>query len=190
MSVKNILANSRNLFFLEVGVHRNISSSNGCFRDYMSHIQPRDLFDFIRNDYDINAVDAAMAKAKDRPLEAVDVQCRVIQKTGATRWTWWEIQFYEEVFYFVGGDMVDVISIESHNYSKMQRLLDKIAWLQNHKVRKPAANIIGLSLFIENHKGFPLDEETSKIFKMASDSAHELDQAVREITELCNSMNS
>lgn len=189
MPIKNLLAGSRNLFFLEVNPEREITASNELFRDYMSHIQPAELIDFIKNSYDIAAMDSAMAKAKATPLEPIDLQCRVIQKTGAVRWTWWEIQFFQDTFYFVGGDMIDVISIDSHKFVKMERLLEKIAWLQNHKVRKPAANIIGLALFVENYKDAGVSEETTKIFKMASESAHELDQAVREITELCNSIN-
>lgn len=179
-----ILENSKNLFYIKVDESLSIIYQNNFFKDYVSHISPEKISDFIKEDYDLEAMKTSFDKSEGSALTAVDFQCRIAQKTGAKRWTWWEVQFYDGVFHLVGGDLLDVISIENYKSVKMQRVLEKITWIQSHKVRKPVANILGLSDYLS--KTAPEDKEAASVYKMLRDSAKELDEVVSEMTRLCD----
>jgi light-regulated signal transduction histidine kinase (bacteriophytochrome) len=72
------------------------------------------------------------------------------------------------------------VSITAYEYEEQKNILEKIAWIQSHKVRKPLANILALTDLIKKNA----NEEDKLIIKMLSDSSNELDQVVKEIVEL------
>jgi signal transduction histidine kinase len=80
----------------------------------------------------------------------------------------------------IGIQLFDVVSITAQEYEEQQRLLEKISWVQSHKVRKPLANILALSELISKNA----NDEDKLIIKMLYDSSKELDEVVKEIVEL------
>ncbi|WP_374951440.1 hypothetical protein [Mucilaginibacter sp.] len=61
--------------------------------------------------------------------------------------------------------------------------LNEIGFLQSHLVRKPLANIMGLSGIIQN---MDIDQNLLSITTMLIDSANELDRAIKSISEKTN----
>ena len=181
-----ILENSRNVFYLRVSEALDIVYKNNLFTDYTSHISPKVIPDIFRDEYDIDSLKACLEKAKKNSPEAIEFQGRVPQKTSANRWTWWEIQFYNETYHLIGGDLIDVVSINNYRTVKIERTIEKIAWMQSHVVRAPVTQMLGLIAYLSKEKS--ADEETSKIYEMIEDAARKLDKAILEMTNLCNSI--
>lgn len=62
--------------------------------------------------------------------------------------------------------------------TKTQLSLAQISYIQSHAVRKPIANIMGLSLLLET---MDMDADQRKIFDMINESAKELDEMIRNM---------
>ena len=62
-----------------------------------------------------------------------------------------------------------------------QLTLTEIAYMQSHGVRKPIANIIGLTTLLEDME---LDEPVKNMVDMICQSATELDQLIKNMTNL------
>ncbi|TDO23107.1 histidine kinase dimerization/phospho-acceptor domain-containing protein [Pedobacter duraquae] len=65
--------------------------------------------------------------------------------------------------------------------SKTQFTLAEIAYMQSHGVRKPIANIMGLSMLLETME---MDESLKNMVDMISASAKELDQLIKNMANL------
>lgn len=74
---------------------------------------------------------------------------------------------------------------ESINYIKAieerNKKLQEISWIQSHVVRAPLARILGLIALIEATEE-SLSAETQNVLQYIIDSAHELDDVIRDIT--------
>lgn len=85
----------------------------------------------------------------------------------------------------IGHDITEFmqasIDLKSANESltRTQLTLSQIAYMQSHIVRKPIANIMGLSLLLETTDA---DPALKGIIEMINESAKELDQAIRNIS--------
>ena len=66
---------------------------------------------------------------------------------------------------------------------KQNRAFKEIAWIQSHVVRAPLARMMGVIHLINDMELENKDEELVKFLKMILDSAFELDQIIREISE-------
>jgi len=91
------------------------------------------------------------------------------------------------MFRLLGIQLFDVVSISSQQYEEQKRVLENIAWIQSHRVRKPLANIIALSELMA--KTSTMDEDKLEVVAMLRTSSDELDAVIREITQLCNGLN-
>ncbi|RFZ92913.1 hypothetical protein D0C36_16100 [Mucilaginibacter conchicola] len=98
--------------------------------------------------------------------------------------TQWEMQaiFDEkeqpEGIFCIGYNITEFVDTQSRLVSANTQLND-IGFMQSHLVRKPLANIIGLSQMIsEESKG----EKVTQLSAMLAKSADELDQVIREIS--------
>jgi hypothetical protein len=65
---------------------------------------------------------------------------------------------------------------ESLHQTKLS--LDQIRYIQSHVVRKPIANIMGLSLLLQT---MPMEADLANIFEMINESARELDSIIRNM---------
>ena len=175
-----LLENSLNVFYVRCDQEGAIVYSNELFENFASHISPTNIEHFVSTGVDEEKVNAAMSRAELSSPFPVSVQCRLTQKNGAKRWSTWEVAFGQGLFHFVGIQLFDVVSITAHEYEEQKNILEKIAWIQSHKVRKPLANILALTDLIKKNA----NEEDKLIIKMLSDSSNELDQVVKEIVEL------
>jgi hypothetical protein len=182
-----LLQNSLNVFYIKASEELEIEYSNELFNSYASHIRPKRLDHFIFDSADMEAAKSAMAKAvKSSPFPA-SFQCRITQKNGAKRWCTWEVAYGNGQYHLFGIQLFDVVSITAHEYEEQQRLLEKIAWIQSHKVRKPLANILGLVDLIDKNS---FNEDDKGMLDMLKMSSQELDDVVREITEICDKLRS
>lgn len=182
-----LLHNSLNVFYIKASEELNIEYSNELFKSYASHIQPKKLEHFIFDDSDMALAKKAMAMAVRSSPFPTSFQCRITQKNGAKRWCTWEIAYGNGQYHLFGIQLFDVVSITAHEYEEQQRLLEKIAWIQSHKVRKPLANILGLVDLIDKNS---FSEDDKGIIEMLKMSSNELDDVVREITEICDKLRS
>lgn len=179
-----LLENSLNVFYVRCSQEGDILYANELFNSYASHISPTHIKHFIVNETDMETAKKAMAKAeRDSPFPS-SFQCRLVQKNGAKRWSTWEVASGDGIYHLIGIQLFDVVSITAHEYEEQQRLLERISWIQSHKVRKPLANILGLSDLISKNA----NEEDKIVIKMLNDSAKELDAIIKEITDLSSNM--
>lgn len=65
------------------------------------------------------------------------------------------------------------------NLTKTQFTLEQIAYIQSHVVRKPIANIMGLSSLIDAAE---LEPAVKSMFELIRESAKELDQLIRNMS--------
>lgn len=182
-----LLENSLNVFYIKASEDLQIEYSNELFNSYASHIQPKNLGHFIFDDSDMSSAKKAMSKAVRSSPFPTSFQCRITQKNGAKRWCTWEVAYGNGQYHLFGIQLFDVVSITAHEYEEQQRLLEKIAWIQSHKVRKPLANILGLVDLIDKNS---FNEDDKGMLDMLKMSSQELDDVVREITEICDKLRS
>lgn len=181
-----LLENSLNIFYVKASEDWSIDYSNELFNSYASHIQPKKLEHFIYDEEDKLSAKKAMHKAIGSSPFPTSFQCRITQKNGAKRWCTWEVAYGNGQYHLFGIQLFDVVSITAHEYEEQQRLLEKIAWIQSHKVRKPLANIIGLIDLMNKNA----DNESRDIITMLKSSSAELDEVIREITDICDKVRS
>lgn len=179
-----LLENSLNIFYLKISENGNIQYANELFNSYASHIQPTNLSHVIYDSEDMSLAKKAMAKSVRSSPFPSSFQCRLTQKNGAKRWCTWEVAYGNNQYHLFGIQLFDVVSITAHEYEEQQRLLEKIVWIQSHKVRKPLANILGLTDLIDKQS----QGEEKDIINMLKESAKELDVVVKEITEMCDKL--
>lgn len=182
-----LLENSLNIFYIRTSSSGDIIYANELFNSFASHIEPKSIKHIIYDTNDYETATKAMAKAVRSSPFPSSFQCRLAQKNGAKRWCTWEVAYGNDQYHFLGIQLFDVVSINAHEYEQQQRLLEKIVWIQSHKVRKPLANIIGLIDLIE--KNSAEYNEDKDIINMLKDSSIELDKVIREITDLCDNIN-
>lgn len=182
-----ILENSLNVMYLCCDGSGDITYSNELFNSFASHIQPSNMEHVIHMSEDMDKCKKSMAKSVDNSPFPYSFQCRLRHKNGANRWSTWEVAFGKGVYHFIGLQLFDVVSISSHEYEEQKRVLENIAWIQSHRVRKPLANIIALSELMA--KTSTMDEDKLEVVAMLRTSSDELDAVIREITDLCNGVN-
>lgn len=168
------------MFYVRCKSDGEIEYTNELFSSFASHISPKNVDHFISHPQDIEEKEKAWKKAVDSSPFPVSFQCRLKQKNGAKRWSTWEIAHGKGVYHMIGIQLFDVVSITAQEYEEQQRLLEKISWVQSHKVRKPLANILALSDLLSKNA----NDEDKLILKMLTDSSKELDEVVKEIVEL------
>jgi nitrogen-specific signal transduction histidine kinase len=179
-----LLENSLNIFYLKISEDGEIQYANELFNSYASHIQPTTLSHIIYDSEDMELAKKAMSKAVRSSPFPSSFQCRLTQKNGAKRWCTWEVAYGNNQYHLFGIQLFDVVSITAHEYEEQQRLLEKVVWIQSHKVRKPLANILGLTYLLDKQ----VDGEEKDIINMLKQSAQELDDVVKEITEMCDKL--
>ena len=99
--------------------------------------------------------------------------------------TKWEMQaFYDDQgapagIFCIGYNISEHVSTRSQLASAHAQL-NTIGFMQSHVIRKPLANIIGLSQLIDDHTD---KSETTRLCTMLRESAEELDIAIKTISK-------
>lgn len=73
-----------------------------------------------------------------------------------------------------------------HALIQQNKILKEIAWTQSHVVRAPVSRMMGIIHLMEDMKVVDYDQEVSEFLKMILNSAHELDDIIRKISEKSN----
>uniref|UniRef100_UPI003D7FB599 histidine kinase dimerization/phospho-acceptor domain-containing protein n=1 Tax=Pedobacter sp. TaxID=1411316 RepID=UPI003D7FB599 len=133
---------------------------------------------------------SASAKAFINPEEIIPAVVRKFDGKGGYVITQWE---YKALFdeqqqpagvFCIGHDITQYMltSTELENtkesLSKTQLTLSQMAYVQSHVIRKPIANIMGLTLLLES---FEMDPNIEQMINMIKESAKELDQVIKDI---------
>ncbi|MDN3583428.1 PAS domain-containing protein [Mucilaginibacter flavus] len=119
------------------------------------------------------------------PGELFSATLRKHDGSGGYVTTQWEMQALfdqqgqPEGIFCIGYNITEFVDTQSRLASANNQLSD-IGFMQSHLVRKPLANIIGLSKLISEELK---DEKTGQLCAMLLESADELDQVVRDISD-------
>lgn len=141
---------------------------------------------------DISVCAAVSAKAFASPDRVFPATIRKHDGKGGYVITQWE---YKAMFdeqqqpagmFCIGHDITQFMQTSTdlqdvkESLKKKELTLAQIAYIQSHVVRKPIANIMGLSLLLES---LDMEPGVKSIFDMINDSAKELDEVIRHISE-------
>lgn len=102
-----------------------------------------------------------------------------------TQWEYkamWNDQGEPAGVFCIGHDITQYMQASTElkttkaSLTKTKGTLEQIAYMQSHVIRKPLANIMGLSLLLDT---MDVNPELVNIVNMIKDSAEELDQVIR-----------
>lgn len=178
MSSLFILENSIDLFYVVTDEHGLIVSSNELFKNYVSHIKPSKISDIISIEGDQEDFIKAVQLARLHSPEPSRVYARTRQKNTFDRYNIWNCFAIGETLHFVGIQLVDVTSINSHNYERQKLLLEEFRFMLSHEIRQPLTNISGLVALMLNHP-MSNDREKRDLLKMIHTSVVKLDDAIK-----------
>ena len=144
MSSLFILENSIDLFYVVTDESGLIISSNELFKNYSSHIKPSKIGDIISIEGDKEDFIKAIQLARKHAPEPSRVYARTRLKNTIDRYNIWNCFAIEDTLHFVGIQLVDVTSINSHDYERQKLLLEEFRFMLSHEIRQPLTNIAGL----------------------------------------------
>lgn len=192
---KKLLNNSTIYYLISVDMNSNYAYLNNRYKQafhgihgnlvgqhYSKTIHPEDL-------HICHSVSMQCFRNPDEVFPAI---IRKIDGKGGYIFTQWE---YKAMFddnnnpsgvFCIGNDITEFMNTSltlqettaSLNVAKVT--LDEIAYIQSHVVRKPIANILGLSMVLEN---MDADDAIKSITAMITDSAKELDEVIKSVSK-------
>jgi nitrogen-specific signal transduction histidine kinase len=178
MSSLFILEHSIDLFYVVTDEHGLIVSSNELFKNYSSHIKPSKIADIISIEGDKDDFIKAIDTARKHSPEPSRVYARTRQKNTSDRYNVWNCFAIEDTLHFIGVQIVDVTSINSHDHERQRMLLEEFRFMLSHEIRQPLTNISGLVQLMLNH---PMSNNSEKrdLLKMIHTSVIKLDDAIK-----------
>lgn len=182
MSSLFILEHSIDLFYVVTDEHGLIVSSNELFKNYSSHIKPSNISDIISIDGDKEDFINAVKLARKHSPEPSRVYARTRLKNTIDRYNIWNCFAIEDTLHFVGIQLVDVTSINAHDYERQKLLLEEFRFMLSHEIRQPLTNISGLVQLMLNH---PMSNDIEKrdLLKMIHTSVTKLDDAIKALVK-------
>jgi signal transduction histidine kinase len=90
----------------------------------------------------------------------------------------WNCFAIEDTLHFIGVQIVDVKSINSHDHERQRMLLEEFRFMLSHEIRQPLTNISGLVQLMLNHPMSNNDEKRD-LLKMINTSVIKLDDAIK-----------
>jgi nitrogen-specific signal transduction histidine kinase len=177
MSIQYILHNSIDLLYVTTDADGNIVFSNELFKEYVSHIQPKKISDFIPDAVDMDEILVAIQKAKKTPYDAVRVYVKIKQKNQTLRWNLFNVYFILNSIHLVGFPILDVTSVTNHEFEKQKALLEDLRFMLSHEIRQPLTAIAGLvDMMLQNTDN---EINNTDLLTMMKDSAKRLDDAIQ-----------
>ena len=178
MSSLFILENSIDLFYVVTDESGLIISSNELFKNYSSHIKPSKISDIISIEGDKEDFIKAIQLARKHAPEPSRVYARTRLKNTIDRYNIWNCFAIEDTLHFVGIQLVDVTSINSHDYERQKLLLEEFRFMLSHEIRQPLTNIAGLVQLMLDHP-VANNNEKRDLLKMIHTSVKKLDDAIK-----------
>jgi nitrogen-specific signal transduction histidine kinase len=177
MSIQYILHNSIDLLYVTTDADGNIVFANELFKEYVSHIQPKKISDFIPDAVDMDEILVAIQKAKKTPYDAVRVYIKIKQKNQTLRWNLFNVYFILNSIHLVGFPILDVTSVTNHEFEKQKALLEDLRFMLSHEIRQPLTAIAGLvDMMLQNTDN---EINNTDLLTMMKDSAKRLDDAIQ-----------
>jgi len=166
-----------NYSYVSANYDRNFDFTNGTLlgRHFSVTLHPED----------ISICEAVGMQCFTEPGKLFSATLRKHNGKGGFVTTQWEMQalFNSEGqpdgIFCIGYNITEFIDTRSQLDSANDQLTE-IGFIQSHLVRKPLANIIALSSLISQESG---NEGLSHLCKMLSDSALELDEVIKTISD-------
>ena len=103
MSIQYLLHNSIDLLYVTTDADGKIVFANDLFKEYTSHIQPKEISDFIQDSVDMDEMLKCIGKAKEKPYEAYRVYIRIKQKNQTLRWNLFNVYYILNSIHSLGG---------------------------------------------------------------------------------------
>lgn len=178
MASLHILESSIDLFYVIADEQGSILTSNDLFREYCSHLKPRNILDIASNDSDRDEFLTIIEKAKTKTPDALRVYVRSKQKIGSERYSMWNVYSILGSLHFIGIPLVDVTSITAHDYERQKMLLEEFRFILSHELRQPLTSIGGLVSMMMEHKE-ATEREKQEIMNMIADSVQRLDESIK-----------
>ena len=178
MSSLFILENSIDLFYVVTDESGLIISTNELFKNYSSHIKPSKISDIISIEGDKEDFIKAIQLARKHAPEPSRVYARTRLKNTIDRYNIWNCFAIEDTLHFVGIQLVDVTSINSHDYERQKLLLEEFRFMLSHEIRQPLTNIAGLVQLMLDHP-VANNNEKRDLLKMIHTSVNKLDDAIK-----------
>jgi len=178
MASLHILESSIDLFYVITDQDGQIVTSNDLFKEYSSHIKPRNILDIAAQDSDRDELLGAIRKSQTKSPDPIRVYVRTKQKMASERYNMWNVYSIMNSLHFIGIQLVDVTSISSHEHERQKILLEEFRFMLSHELRQPLTSIGGLVRMLMDHEE-ATDQEREGVMKMLEDSVDKLDDVVR-----------
>ena len=183
MSVKYLLSNSLDILYCVTDKDGKITSTNDLFKEYASHIRPKNISNIVFENSDLDELISVIEKAKTTPLVPIRVYFQVKQKNGSSRWNLFNVTSIINSLHFVGFPIIDVTSITAHEHEKQKLLLEDFRFMLSHEIRQPMTSISGLITLLLEKSNTDEDSDNFELLKMINQTVIDLDLAIHSLVK-------
>ncbi|MET1054596.1 MAG: PAS domain S-box protein [Pedobacter sp.] len=194
--IKQILDDSTMYYLISVGMDSNYSYVNKRYQKIFNNVHGNLVgqhYSVTMHPEDTKICQSVSEQAFMNPGKVFPAVIRKHDGDGGYVTTKWE---YKAIFdkndlpggmFCIGHDITELVLNSSElkdtkeSLTKTQYNLAEINYIQSHVVRKPLANIMGLSNLLES---MDITPELGDIIGMINESAKELDQVIRDIAAM------
>jgi hypothetical protein len=194
--IKKLLDDSTMYYLISVGMDSNYSYVNKRYQNVFQNVHGKLVgqhYSVTMHPEDTQICQSVSELAFMNPDMVFPAVIRKHDGHGGYVTTKWE---YKAIFgqdslplgmFCIGHDITELVQSSSElkdtkeSLTKTQYNLAEINYIQSHVVRKPLANIMGLSSLLET---MDLTEELGDIVNLINESAKELDQVIKDIAAM------
>lgn len=189
---KELLNNSAVFYIVSIGMDENFSYVNNRYQKRFEHIDAElkgKPYSISMHKDDVKICAEVSLKCFGSPEKTFPATIRKHDGQNGYICTQWE---YKALFdekgepagmFCLGYDITDFVSEKyEHENSKnivqkKENIITEIAFSQSHLLRRPLANILGLSLLLENME---MDSNLRNVCNMIVESSQQLDDVIKE----------
>ncbi len=189
---KNLLNDSTLFYIVCIGMDQNFSYVNNRYQKRFNHIDANLIgkpYWISMHKDDVNICGEVSLKCFESPEKTFPATIRKHDGHDGYIFTQWD---YKALFddkgepagmFCLGYDITDFeIEKYEHENSKgiikgKEGIISEIAFSQSHLFRRPLANILGLSLLIENME---IDADLRNLCNLIIESCHQLDDVIKD----------
>jgi hypothetical protein len=193
---KKLLDDSTMYYLIGVGMDSNYSYVNKRYQKAFNNVHGNLIgqhYSVTIHADDLEVCNSVSELAFNHPDKVFPAVIRKHDGKGGYVVTKWE---YKAVFddhnipagmFCIGHDITELtqntteLKDTKESLTRTRYSLAQINYIQSHVVRKPIANILGLSILIETME---VEPELKKMINMISESAKELDQLIRNMAAM------